>query len=227
MALAAASHPEATAHLTSISASWLLLATGGALIWADNLPVTPGSTYNLAVGAGGKGAGQAGGASWFNSTAWLLAQGGAGAVVGGGRGGPWSGNAPGRKGMKGARGGAQSWVDVDANSGYDVAGGGGGAGGWTNTGSEAHEGTGTPHALPCNPACQWLTDCMSPACITALVMQHRHTNTAMCCCIMCICGLCAFAYVCPSAAQRACTSSRSMHPCSPFCNDALTLAACA
>jgi hypothetical protein len=120
----------------------LLHASGGALAYVNNMAVTAGSTFNLAVGAGGKGSAQAGEASWFNTTAWLLAQGGAGGKIAGGKGGAFSGQAPGRKGMKGARGGDQSWVDVDAaaGTGYDTAGGGGGAAGWVNSACEAHKG---------------------------------------------------------------------------------------
>jgi len=43
--------------------------------------------YSLAVGAGGKGINQTGGASWFGSSTQLLARGGAGGSLVGGAGG--------------------------------------------------------------------------------------------------------------------------------------------
>jgi hypothetical protein len=101
---------------------------GGALVWANNIPLTK-AQYTLTVGAGGVGANKAGGDSWFNTASYLVARGGkGGSNTAGGAGGrpaaaaalPWWG------GGWGGRGGDISWSMANGM----IAGGGGGAGGY-------------------------------------------------------------------------------------------------
>ena len=53
---------------------------GGALAYANNISVTPNTSYNLQVGSGGT-YNTAGTASWFNSSGYLYAGGGSGATT--------------------------------------------------------------------------------------------------------------------------------------------------
>jgi hypothetical protein len=101
---------------------------GGALNVRDRIPVVPGQSYPVVVGAGGVGPGANGSASTFINASVLLAEGGQGGALAGGAGGvtPYGG-IPGGVWTTGGRGGDMSW---DGASGKDVAGGGGGAGGY-------------------------------------------------------------------------------------------------
>ena len=54
---------------------------GGGLAYANNIPVTPGTTYSYQVGAAGA-AGLPGGMSWFNSSSYFFAQGGSAGEAG-------------------------------------------------------------------------------------------------------------------------------------------------
>jgi hypothetical protein len=109
-----------------------MLNPGGAMAYANNIPVTPGASYPVTVGAGGAGVGAAGGDSWLISPATLLAEGGGGGTLDGGDGGNCV-IAPSLAASaacgSGGRGGDQSW---ESGRG-DIAGGGGGAGGYAGT----------------------------------------------------------------------------------------------
>ena len=91
---------------------------GGGLAYANNITVVPGTTYNLFVGSGGASSGgglpgNPGTASWFNTSAYLFANGGAGGNAGPGN-------------TSGGGGGA---------AGYAAAGGGGGGAGGVGAGA--------------------------------------------------------------------------------------------
>lgn len=83
-------------HLAE-SAPGVFALAGGALAWANNIPVTPGTGYTVTVGGGGSGSGATGngGDSFFVSAATLVARGGRGAFINaqgdraGGAGGTW------------------------------------------------------------------------------------------------------------------------------------------
>lgn len=108
---------------------------GGALVWRNNIGVTPGVSYSLNVGAGGSdpgagisGDGTNGGDSWFISPATLQAQGGRAAI----------GNTPGAGGVftgdLGASGGGGNGGSGGALGGTFASSGGGGAGGYSGNG---------------------------------------------------------------------------------------------
>jgi hypothetical protein len=98
---------------------------GGALTYLNNLSVTPGTVYNLRVGAGGGGGAGSGLSSWFNTSTYLFANPGSpgqlGSDTGGGGGG--AGGYAGTGGTGAGSTGLTSW-----------AGGAGGTGGGTATG---------------------------------------------------------------------------------------------
>jgi hypothetical protein len=98
-------------------------------VFINNLPVTPGLSYPVQVGAGGFNLSRPGGASFFWNTSTMSA--------GGGQGGIYSGGAPGgvafantvytsRGAWSGGIGGSQGWNSAVG----DQPGGGGGAGGY-------------------------------------------------------------------------------------------------
>ena len=125
---------------------------GGALAYGNNIPVTPGTTYDLHVGAGGSAGfflnghptgpvdGTDGEASWFMTTGTLYAGGGSRAVNGGTAGGQGGG------GLGSARtGGGTGGDGGDGNNtstfqqgqtppASTQGGGGGGAGGYSGDG---------------------------------------------------------------------------------------------
>jgi hypothetical protein len=113
----------------------LLLVTGGATIWVNDIHVDSATTYTIKVGAGGLGYSDAGGASSFSSAVWsVYANGGApGAHHVGGQGGRFGVEGPGAGDLTklgggwGGRGGDASWKNETQ---LDVAGGGGGGGGY-------------------------------------------------------------------------------------------------
>jgi hypothetical protein len=94
------------------------------------IPVLPGQTYAVVVGAGGVGEGSAGGNSSFSNA--VVAAGGMGGTRSGGAGGAtveaWR-DAP-YTFVTGGRGGDMSWNGVITK---DIAGGGGGAAGYPPT----------------------------------------------------------------------------------------------
>lgn len=95
---------------------------GGAYSKTVAIPVVPGNTYTVTVGAGGvggTGTGGAGGDSWFSSAATILAKGGAGGAA----------PAGGAGGVAGAGGAAASGVGS-----IKFSGGNGGTGRNSNTG---------------------------------------------------------------------------------------------
>lgn len=98
-------------------------------MWANNLAVTPNTTYNGNVGGPGTNPTTPGGDSWFISRATLVATGGRpGNNIDGGAGGGFTlGSGVSGGGGTGGRGGDVSW---DASRG-DLGGGGGGAAGYT------------------------------------------------------------------------------------------------
>lgn len=116
---------------------------GGALVWANNIPVTPGGTATIRVGAGGRGMNSAGGLSSFTfGSLSITARGGAAGTRAGGTGGMMSVAGAAITDYGGGAGGSgrfQSWTAVLG----DMSGGGGGAGGWTGTG-----GLGSAHDSP-------------------------------------------------------------------------------
>jgi hypothetical protein len=116
-ALSRASHPAAS-------------LAGGSVAFKNAIPVLPGQTYTVVVGAGGVGEGAAGGNSSFTDV--VVAPGGAGGTRSGGAGGAtveFYNNAP-YTFVTGGRGGDMSWNGAIAK---DMAGGGGGAAGYPPT----------------------------------------------------------------------------------------------
>jgi hypothetical protein len=98
---------------------------GGALVWANNIPVRPCSRYTVVVGEGG-GMGEDGGSSWFISCKRLLAMGGESSWRGG-DGGCYRCGLGNCNGQKGGDGGSCF---------CNVHGGGGSAGGYTEDGAD-------------------------------------------------------------------------------------------
>lgn len=100
---------------------------GGGLGWKNDIPVTPGKTYDVVVGKGGNGVGSvtSGSNSYFIDTSTVYGGGGSG-YAGGGYGGTGGGN--GGSGSTYGGGGAGGYNG--AGGGQDANGsGGGGAGG--------------------------------------------------------------------------------------------------
>ena len=104
---------------------------GGSLTYANNITVTPGTVFNLNTGAGGS-AGGTGGTSWFNTSGYLFANGGASGTSGaasaatygsGGGGGSGGYTTPGGLGGSATGSGGTAYV-----------GGAGGTGGGTLSG---------------------------------------------------------------------------------------------
>ena len=138
---------------------------GGGLGWKNNIPVIPGNTYTVTVGAGGPGSAwkqaTAGGSSWFISSATVAGNGGGASTAiqvpsaggtyvgtGGGNGGTNATGADtfrcsggGGAGGYSGTGGTGGWVG--AGSAGAGGGGGGGAGcNGSNTGGGGGGGTG-------------------------------------------------------------------------------------
>jgi hypothetical protein len=106
-------------------------AGGGGLGWKNNIPVTPGNSYTVVVGAGGtrvtSGTAPAGGNSYFIDTTTVAGFGGLGGVAAGTStraGGGFVGDGGGAGGAGAARGSTAG------------AGGGGGAGGYSGNGGD-------------------------------------------------------------------------------------------
>jgi len=81
--------------------SWGGGGGGGALTYTNNLAVTAGNSYTVNVGAGGDSFAQ-GGNTWFNTTAYISANGGKSGVAGNGNTGGGGGGAGGYTGAGGA-----------------------------------------------------------------------------------------------------------------------------
>lgn len=104
---------------------------GGGTAWVNNIPVTPGNSYVVNVGAGGladtnvgaPSTATDGGNSFFISESVCCGFGGKGSITNGGAGGDFTGDGGGRGG------------DGGTGDGND-AGGGGGAGGYTGDGGD-------------------------------------------------------------------------------------------
>jgi len=110
---------------------------GGGLGWKNNIPVVPGQSYTVQVGAGGtrttSGTAGAGGQSFFINAATVAGNGGGGGVTAsntGGAGGTFVGDGGGNGGNGGGRNGSTA-----------QAGGGGGAGGYSGAGGNGSNGT--------------------------------------------------------------------------------------
>jgi len=135
---------------------------GGGAYARANVPVVPGQTYPVTVGAGGTiyhagEVGNPGGDSWFGDGAWLLARGGSGGTDTGGAGGSaaasvgdvkYSGGAGGNRGQfTGGAGGGSAFIDAVGGAGEnggarsDTALGGAGTGDGGNGGANANPGT--------------------------------------------------------------------------------------
>lgn len=100
---------------------------GGGLGWKNNIPVTPGATYEVVVGGGGNwgyGGGQAGGNSYFVGANLVLGERGGGGGQSAGVGGGYVGDGGGFGGQAGAQGGNFRGT------------GGGGAGGYSGKGGD-------------------------------------------------------------------------------------------
>jgi len=112
------------------SASGASGAGGGGLGWKNNIPVTPGQSYTVVVGAGGTrvttGTAPSGGNSYFIDTSTVAGFGGAGGIAAG-NGNPAGGGYVGDGGGNGGAGGSRL-------SSTGAAGGGGGAGGYSGNG---------------------------------------------------------------------------------------------
>lgn len=109
---------------------------GGGLGWKNNIPVTPGQTYTIVVGAGGTSSAvftQAGngGDSYFISNTTVAGFGGVGSNGGsGGAGGSYVGDGGGSGGLGGTSGTNAQAGGGGGAGGY--AGNGGNGGGWSN-----------------------------------------------------------------------------------------------
>ena len=115
---------------------------GGGLGWRNNIPVVPGQTYTVVVGAGGA-LNANGGASYFISTATVAGFGGStggagGSFVGDGGGAGGQGGTPTALFYEGGAGGAGGYSGSGGRGGYNAttglngqngSGGGGGGGG--------------------------------------------------------------------------------------------------
>jgi hypothetical protein len=128
--------------LALLSCVWY--PAGGGMVWVNNIAISAGATYTVLVGAGGAGPtsnpSSSDSAFYISTGAWRInARGGSpGRNSVGGAGGKWNVTGSGsglsasnsalRGGGIGGRGGDQSWRD-DLQA--DIAGGGGGAGGYT------------------------------------------------------------------------------------------------
>ena len=119
---------------------------GGAMVWGNNISVTPGESIAIVVGAGGRpplramdplgrsypgGNGEGGGQSYFNSASLLVALGGDGGTSQGGQGGTWSGSLA-TMGYNGGTGGNYTNGSVNNNNG----GGGGAPGNYVANGAD-------------------------------------------------------------------------------------------
>jgi hypothetical protein len=106
---------------------------GGGLGWKNNIPVVPGTSYTVTVGAAGVVAGAAGGQSLFINSATVAGNGGAtGTAVTaatGGAGGTFVGDG-------GGNGGDGGGATTSDGTGTAEAGGGGGAGGYSGNGGK-------------------------------------------------------------------------------------------
>jgi hypothetical protein len=97
--------------------------SGGGLGWKNNISVSPGGSYTVAVGDGGTKNGNVGAASYFISTSVVAGFGGGNATSGGDTNGP----------NKNVYGGG--WVGDGGGAGGNASyAGGGGAGGYTGNG---------------------------------------------------------------------------------------------
>jgi hypothetical protein len=105
-------------------------AGGGGLGWKNNIPVTPGVSYTVVVGAGGtrvtSGTAPSGGDSYFIDSSTVAGLGGAGAIAAG-DGTPLGGSFVGDGGGSGGSGGSRTGSTANA-------GAGGGAGGYSGNG---------------------------------------------------------------------------------------------
>ena len=112
-------------------ASVNLAGGGGGLGYKNNIPVSPGASYTVVVGAGGTGATSGlGGNSYFNGNPTVSGGGGtAGTTPSPGAGGGYTGDG----GGAGGKGGNSSAVMGAPGNGY-AGGGGGGAGGYAGAG---------------------------------------------------------------------------------------------
>lgn len=124
---------------------------GGGLGWKNNIPVVPGTSYKVVVGAGGttangvawsSGVSGSGGESYFLTTATVSGGGGGGGfwnltvgpnVVSGGSGGTYIGSG----GGNGGTGGSSYYNDVGVGG---QGGAGGGAGGYSGNGGKGGDG---------------------------------------------------------------------------------------
>ena len=136
---------------------------GGGLAWKNNIPVTPGQSYQIVVGHGGQGGssgysaidGQDGGDSYFMNTSTVVGRGGGGGGTSNGAGGGYTGDGGGTGGNGGngsdgngaGGGGAAGYSGNGGNGGGGSAqsggssGSGGGAGGGGVGGSKAYYGS--------------------------------------------------------------------------------------
>jgi len=114
-------------------------AGGGGLGWRNNIPVVPGQSYTVQVGAGGaaviSGTAPAGGPSFFIDTVTVAGLGGSGGITTG-DGNPAGGGFIGDGGGRGGAGGNRL-------ASTTAAGGGGGAGGYTGDGGAGGNSTAT------------------------------------------------------------------------------------
>jgi hypothetical protein len=131
---------------------------GGGLGWKNNIPVTPGQSYTVVVGAGGVavtaaagGQGTAGGDSFFINNSTVAGLGGAAGVGSsldtnvvraGGVGGGFVGDGGGSGGTGGSSSGDTAGGGGGAG-GYSEAGGGGGAGSYGGTGGRGGQNGGS------------------------------------------------------------------------------------
>ena len=136
---------------------------GGGLAWKNNIPVTPGQSYQIVVGHGGQGGssgysaidGQDGGDSYFMDTSTIVGMGGGGGGTSNGAGGGYTGDGGGTGGNggngsdgNGAGGGGAAGYNGNGGNGAGgsaqsagSSGSGGGAGGGGVGGSKAYYGS--------------------------------------------------------------------------------------
>ena len=120
---------------------------GGGLAWKNNIPVTPGQSYQIVVGHGGQGGysgysasdGQDGGDSYFMNTSTIVGRGGGGGGTSNGAGGGYTGDGGGTGG-NGGNGSQGNGAGGGGAAGYNGNGGNGGGGSAESGGSSGSGG---------------------------------------------------------------------------------------
>ena len=118
---------------------------GGGLGWKNNIPVTPGQSYTVVVGAGGDGQSSGSGGGKNGATSYFIDQ---STVAGGGGNSATSSSSSNGGGFTGDGGGNGGKGNIGA--GY-AGGGGGGAGGYSGDGGDAVQSSPNGNGNPGTP----------------------------------------------------------------------------